>query len=69
MIENILTFCCRGSPPKGELSEVRSPIQLSGPLSPIHESLELESLNNHSRNTNNNEILKLQDLEADPENS
>ena len=72
----------RGSPPKGELMEmgISGYYNPTDPLSPIHES-DLEVINldlksetaNYEKShpptisTNNNENLKVQDLEADSE--
>jgi len=65
-----------GSPPKGELMDAGTGhFNPTGPLSPIHES-DLEANNLQSTgsksppqppSTNNNEILKVQDLEAETE--
>ena len=71
----------RGSPPKGELMEMGMPgyYNPTDPLSPIHESdlevinLDLKSETNDEKShppsisTNNNENLKVQDLEAESE--
>ena len=71
----------RGSPPKGELMEMGIPgyYNPTDPLSPIHESdLEVTNLDLKSEtidekyqppsiSTNNNENLKVQDLEAESE--
>ena len=72
-IYNIFLFSLfRGSPPKGELNEVLNAEQLMAatPLSPIHESdLEAEAVSSRpaaatKNNEKEQEILKLQDLEA-----
>jgi len=64
-----------GSPPKGELMEMGTGhYNPAGPLSPIHESdlesnnLQLEKTGKSLQpSTNNNEILKVQDLESETE--